>query len=165
MFENLYSSRLQRCCTLAGFIGHVVGRFLASLPSRTRSNFDTHPKLRSARVYTAIIFAVVQASLCALVLCGKRLVCHCELEGRCHADVLIAEFTHFFGATGARSLLLGPHWNPHAFLEAARFLPHPFQDVALDDNILQLCFDYVTKDPDVVMAQRLNFVKKWTARP
>ena len=52
-------------------------------------------------------------------------------------------------------------WTPHAFLEAVLFLPHPFQDVALDDNILQLCFDYITKGPDFVMAE---FDKKWTAR-
>ena len=77
---------------------------------------------------------------------GPRLVCHCELEDRCHADVLVAEFAHFFGATWSPfTAVRATLWSPHAFLEAARLLPHPFQDVALEDNILQLCFDYVTK--------------------
>ena len=102
---------------------------------------------------------------CLGALSGKRLACHCAVEDRCHADVLIAEFSRFFVATSGPFIAVwATRWNPHAFLEAARLLPHPFQDVALDDNILQLYFDYVTKGPDFVMAQRLNFVKKWTAR-
>ena len=65
----------------------------------------------------------------------------------------------------ARSLLFRPllglcalSWKPPVFL------PHHFQDFALNDNILQLCVEYVTKGHDFVMAQRLNFVQRGTAR-
>ena len=93
------------------------------------------------------------------------MACCCALVDRCHADTLIAEFAHFFGATSGPFIAVwATPWIPHAFLEAARLLPHHFQDVALNDNILQLSFDYVIKGPNFVMAQRLNFVKRWTAR-
>ena len=90
---------------------------------------------------------------------------HCALGDGCRTDVLISLFAHFFGATsGAFVAVSATPWIPHVFLKAARLLPHPFQDVALDHNILQLCFDNVIKGQDFVMAQRLKFFQKWTAR-
>ena len=101
------------------FIEHAVDRFLASHPSLTRSNFEISPILRSACVYTAIIFAVDQTSLC------ERMACYCALVDRCHADALIAEFAHFFGATSGPFIAVwATPWNPHAFLEAARLFYH-----------------------------------------
>ena len=126
------------------FIEHAVDRFLASHPSLTRSNFETSPTLRSACAYTAInLRCRSDFPMCFSALSGKRMACYCALADRCHADALIAEFAHFFGATsGSFIAVWATPWNPHAFLEAARLLPHHFQDVALNDNILQLCFDH-----------------------
>ena len=91
------------------------------------------------------------------------MACHCALADRCHADVLIVEFAHFFCETSGPFITVwAPPWTPGAFLEAARLFTSSFLDVALNDNILQL--DYVTKGPDFVMAQPLNFVQRETAR-
>ena len=92
------------------------------------------------------------------------MACHCALTDRCHADVLVAGFAHSFDATSGPFIVVwATPWTPHVFLEAAS-CTHPFWDVTLDDNILQSCFDYVAEGPQFVMAQRLNYVKRWTAR-
>ena len=85
--------------------------------------------------------------LCFRALSGKRLACRCALTD-CHSDVLIAEFISMVRHR-ARSLLFP--WTPHASFEVVRLLPHPFQDVLFDDNILQFCFDNDTQGPDFVM--------------
>ena len=155
--EMLYIGRFHRTRS-----GQVLGESSFANPFKLRDCSNIEECLCLFRNYLRCRPDFPQ---CLGALSGKRLACHCAVEDRCHADVLIAEFSRFFVATSGPFIAVwATPWNPHAFLEAARLLPHPFQDVALDDNILQLCFDYVTKGPDFVMAQRLNFVKKWTAR-
>ena len=155
--EMLYIGRFHRTRS-----GQVLGESSFANPFKLRDYSNIEECLCLYRNYLRCRPDFPQ---CLGALSGKRLACHCAVGDRCHADVLIAEFSHFFEATSGPFIAVwATPWNPHAFLEAARLLPHPFQDVALDDNILQLCFDYVTKGADFVMAQRLNFVNKWTAR-
>ena len=160
MFENTYSSRLQIRCTLEGFLvtrnGQVLGESSFANPFKLRDCFKIVECLCSSRHHLP---CRSDFPLGLGALSGKRLACHCAMADRC------AEFAHFHGATSGPFIAVSATpWTPHAFLEAARLLPHPFQDVALDANILQLCLHCVTKGSDFVMAQRLNFVKRWTAR-
>ena len=73
-------------------------------------------------------------------------------------------FVDFYGTTlGPFVAVWATPWTPHALMQAARLLQHPFQDVALDYNNFQLCFCNFTKGPAVVTAQQSRFVNRWTA--
>ena len=129
----------------------------------TRSSLETAPMLRNACVYTPGICRS-EFALCIGASSGKRLVCHVRLGTAATQTCSFSVFVDFYGTTlGPFVAVWATPWTPHAFMQAARLLPHPFQDVALDYNNFQLCFCNFTKGPAVVTAQQSRFVNRWTA--
>ena len=55
----------------------------------------------------------------------------------------------------------GVSYTTTSFVAQAKLLTHPFSDVALDDNLLNTAFLYVTRGPIYIQHTRAEFVEKW----
>ena len=70
---------------------------------------------------------------CLKVLSGLRLICHCALDKKCHADILISSFIGCFDGKaleGDSVAKVGVLRTPSEHVQEAMGITHPFSMLA-----------------------------------
>ena len=101
-----------------------------SNPFRVRDYPDVETCLSKYRAHLANMKAYPS---CLKVLSGLRLICHCALNKKCQADVLISSFSK--GLEGDFVAKVGVLRTSSEQVQEATGITHPFSTLAADDNV------------------------------
>ena len=96
-------------------------------------------------------------------LLGKRLVCHCTLSRRCHADALARAVSEFVlnKPTVDCTISVGIYRDPIEFTLAAAELRHPFEPHALHPSLFDSITYRMTHSTDTVDRDRRSSLTSW----
>ena len=93
---------------------------------------------------------------------GRRLVCHCPRTAACHGDVLIGELQKMDDTPSTScTLIIGVHYEPAEFVEAAAKCRHPFEDLPLADHERDAIAKKVSSPVADTIAFRRAQLRKW----
>ena len=164
-----------RCITVLADNDIYIGREYCNKQGRHLSEskwanpFKVHAG-RSTEEAVAQYDSMLRASpvliSCLPELLGKRLCCHCSPGRPCHADALIAAAGDYVleAPTLETTIHVGIFRQPEEFARAALQLPHPFEEHASTDAVIEGLRFRMAHGMDEVAWVRREALQKWTAR-